>query len=381
MSHADLFEFPEFSGTLRFMRNKRKKIVSSACFIGVTGKGIISFGSGQPDLPPPQEIFKDINAKRLFKYGLLKGEFALRQALAKQYPHAGPEDFVITNGAYEALDLIFRALYQKYGKVKILLCRPYYYSYLPIVKLAGLEPVFLDLKDGKIDLADFKKKSKMRGIKAVLINSPSNPTGRVEELATLHAIEKITAKAGIYVISDEVYKDMIYERENYLIQGSHVITVNSFSKTYAMCGLRIGYLFARDPHIVEGVVDIKVHTSMNTNILAQEMALSALKAPKSFVTAQTAIWKKRRDYIYNAMLAMGFQLSKPEGAFYVLPKIKNSARVVEDLYYDYNVIVYDGAWFGAPGHIRLSYALELPKIKEGLARIKKYLEGKESWLK
>lgn len=358
---------------------KRKKITSSACFIGVNGKGIISFGSGQPDLPPPQEIFKNIGAKRLFKYGLLKGEFDLRQALAKQYPHARPEDFVITNGASEALDLVFRALYKKYGKVKILLCRPYYYSYLPIVELAGLQPVFIDLKDGKIDIVEFKKK--IKGVKAVLINSPSNPTGRVEELATLRAIEKITAKAGVYVISDEVYKDLIYERENYLIKGSHVITINSFSKTYAMCGLRIGYLFARDPRIVEGVVDIKVHTSMNTNVLAQEMALRALKTPKSFVTAQTAIWKQRRDYIYNAMLAMGFELSKPEGAFYVLPKIKNSARVVEDLYYDHDVIVYDGAWFGAPGRIRLSYALELPKIKEGLARIEKYLKGKEGWLK
>jgi aspartate aminotransferase len=360
---------------------KRKKITSSSCFIGVNGKGIISFGSGQPDLPPPREIFKNIGTKRLFKYGLVKGDLDLRRALAKQYPHAGPEDFVITNGASEALDLIFRAFYQQYGKVKILLCRPYYYSYLPMVELAGLEPIFLNLKEGKIDLDDFKNKIKIKGVKAVLINSPSNPTGRVEELATLRAIEKITAKAGVYVISDEVYKDMIYERENYLIKGSHVITVNSFSKTYAMCGLRIGYLFARDPRIVEGVVDIKVHASMNTNVLAQEMALRALKTPKSFVTAQTTIWKQRRDYIYGAMLAMGFELSKPEGAFYVLPKIKNSAQVVEDLYYDYNVIVYDGAWFGAPGHIRLSYALNLPKIKEGLARIEKYLEGKEGWLK
>lgn len=360
---------------------KRKKIVSSAAFIGVNGKGIISFGSGQPDLPPPQEIFKNIGAKRLFKYGLLKGELSLREALAKQYPHAGPEDFVITNGASEALDLVFRMLYQKYGKVKILLCRPYYYSYLPIVELAGLEPVFLDLKEGKIDIDEFKKKIKDPRIKAVLINSPSNPTGRVEELSTLRAIEKITAREGVYVISDEVYKDMIYERENYLIKGSHVITVNSFSKTYAMCGLRIGYFFARDPRIIEGVVNIKAHTSMNTNVLAQEMALRALKVPKKFVEQQTAVWKQRRDYIYNAMCDMGFQLSKPEGAFYVLPKMKHSARVVEDLYYDHKVIVYDGAWFGAPDHIRLSYALELPKIKEGLARIGNYLKGKEDWLK
>ena len=360
------------------MSTKRKKITSSAYFIGVNNDKVISFGSGQPDLPPPKEIFKNVDSKRLFRYGLIKGEIELREALAKQYPKAKAEDFVITNGASEALDLTFRAIYQMYGRVKVLLCRPYYYSYPPIVEFAGLEPVYIDLKDGKIDIGDFKKK--IKDVKAVLINSPSNPTGRVEELKTLRAIEKVAAQAGVYVISDEVYKDLIYERENYLIKGERVVTINSFSKTYSMCGLRVGYLFARDSRIVEGVVDIKVHTSMNTNVLAQEMALRATKVPRSFVTHQTAIWKQRRDYIYEALLAMGFKLSRPEGAFYVLPKIKNAARVVEDLYYDHDVIVYDGAWFGAPGRIRLSYALELPKIKEGLSRIAKYLKGKEDWL-
>jgi aspartate aminotransferase len=342
------------------------------------GNGIISFGSGQPDLAPPKEIFKNLGRSRLFKYGLIKGDIGLREALSKQYPGAEAEDFVITNGASEALDLVFRSIYRMHGKVKVLLCRPYYYSYPPIVEFAGLEPVYTDLKEGKIDIKDFEKKIKT--VKAVLVNSPSNPTGRVEELATLRMIEKITAKLGVYVISDEVYKDLIYERENYLLKGGHVITINSFSKTYSMCGLRVGYLYAKDQRIIECVVALKVHTSMNTNVLGQEMALRATKAPRSFVARQTAIWKQRRDYIYNGMLAMGFDLWKPEGAFYVLPKIKNSGRVVEDLYYDHNVIVYDGAWFGAPGRIRLSYALELPKIKEGLLRISKYIKGKKSWL-
>ena len=360
------------------MPTKRRKITSPAYFVGMDGGGIISFGSGQPDLPPPKEIFENVANKRLFRYGLIKGDINLREALSKQYPNADPEDFVITNGASEALDLVFRAMHQMYGKVKVLVCRPYYYSYLPIIELAGLEPVYTDLKKGKIDIRDFEKK--IKSVKAVLINSPSNPTGRVEEIVTLHAIEKIAAKLGVYVISDEVYKDLIYERENYLIKGRHVITINSFSKTYSMCGLRIGYLFAQDPRIVEGVVGLKVHTSMNTNILGQEMALRATKVPRSYVAHQTAIWKQRRDYIYRGLIAMGFDLWKPEGAFYVLPKIKNSGRVVEDLYYDHNVIVYDGAWFGAPGRVRLSYALKLSKIREGLSRIGRYLKGRENWL-
>jgi aspartate aminotransferase len=356
-----------------------KKIESPASFIGVNGKGVISFGSGQPDLPPPAHIFKKLDTPRLFKYGLIQGDEALRTALAKEYPGARAKDFVITNGASEALDLVFRAIHELEGAVGVMICRPYYYSYPPIVQFAGLKPVYTQLKKGKIDLEDFKKK--LPHVKAVLINSPSNPTGRVEELATLREIEKLCAKRQVYIISDEVYKDLIYGRENYLLKGSHVITINSFSKTYSMCGLRVGYLWSRDPKIVQSVVDLKVHTSMNTNLLGQEMALSAMHTPKSFIAKQRRVWQKRRDALYGGLISLGFDLWKPEGAFYVLPRIKNSGRVVSELYHKHNVIVYDGAWFGAPEHIRLSYALNVEDIKEGLRRIQKYLKGKEHWLK
>lgn len=362
------------------MQKKRRiPITSPAAFIGMDGNGIISFGSGQPDLAPPSEIFKGIETPRLFKYGLIKGDERLRAKLAKEYPHADAEDFIITNGASEALDLTFRAIRELHGKCKVLLCKPYYYSYPPGVRLAGLTPVYTQLKEGKIDIEDFKKK--VKGVKAVLINSPSNPTGRVEDLKTLHEIEKITKKLGVYVISDEVYKDLIYGRENYLIQGPHVITINSFSKTYSMCGLRVGYMWSRDRRIIQTAVDIKVHTSMNTNVLGQEMALRAMDVPRSFIKKQTNIWEKRRDAIYEGLTKLGFSVWKPEGAFYVLPKIKHSGKVVEDLFYEHDVIVYDGAWFGAPGRIRLSYALDLSRIQEGLSRIEEYLKGKEEWLR
>jgi len=131
---------------------------------------------------------------------------------------------------------------------------------------------------------------------------------------------------------------------------------------------------------VDRAIDIKVHTSMNTNTLAQEMALRAMDVPQSFVDRQTKIWRERRDFICDGLANLGFSLWKPEGAFYVLPKIKDSGRVVSELFYKHKVITYDGAWFGAPGRIRLSYALDVEKIKEGLARIGTYLKGKENWL-
>src|SRR3990167_2488427 len=322
---------------------KIMELTSPACFIGKQGAGVVSFGSGQPDLPPPKEAFENLDLTRDLRYGLIQGELKLREALSHEYPGSTADNFVITNGASEALDLIFRF----WGKgQKVLLPRPYYYSYLPIIQMAGMVPVFTDLVDGRINLGDFNKK--IGQCKAVLINSPSNPTGRVESVETLKAIEKTTQKLGVYVVSDEVYKDLIYERENYHIQGDHVITVNSFSKTYCMCGVRVGYLWSADKKVVEDVCEMKTHTSMNTNLVGQDMALSAMRAPKDFIAKQQKIWHERRDFIYKGLTDLGFELWKPEGAFYVLPKCKNTREFISVLFHEFKVITYLGEWFGAP---------------------------------
>ena len=345
------------------------KLKSPADFIGKQGKGVISFGSGQPDLPPPKEAIQGIDITRDLRYGLIQGETELREALAREYPGSTAENFVITNGASEALDLIFR----NWGKgEKVLLPRPYYYSYPPIVKMAGMVPVYTDLVDGRIDLDDFK--SKIKGCRAVLINSPSNPTGRVEAIDTLKVIERLTQELGVYVVSDEVYKDLIYERENYHIKGLHVITVNSFSKTYCMCGVRVGYLWSSDQGVVERTFEMKTHTSMNTNLVGQDMAMCAMKAPKSYIAKQQQIWRERRDHIFKGLKELGFDLWTPEGAFYVFPRCKSVKDFVRLLYHEYKVITYPGDWFGAPDRMRLSYALDIKEIEEGLGRIKQAMK-------
>ncbi|HLC46931.1 MAG TPA: aminotransferase class I/II-fold pyridoxal phosphate-dependent enzyme [Candidatus Nanoarchaeia archaeon] len=347
--------------------------LSPASFIGVSGNGIISFGSGQPDMPPPKEVFEVLKTFREFKYGMVKGQLDLRTALAKQYPNADPEQFVITNGASEAIDLVLRAIHDNGGK-RILLPRPYYYSYPHNVRLAGMEPVYTDLVKGKIDIGDFRHK--VKGCAAVLINSPSNPTGTVQEIETLKEIERITQELNIIVISDEVYKDIIYTRENYLIQGPHVVTVNSFSKTFAMCGYRIGYLWTTDAELVKRIVEMKSHTSMNTCILGQAMALAATQSDPRYISEQRKVWKERRDMIVSGLRALGLELWEPEGAFYVLPKIpvKDVERFHKELYEKHKVITYLGEWFGAPGRLRFSYALDTDKILEGMKRLKKCME-------
>lgn len=353
-----------------------EKPLSPAMFIGINGEDYISFGSGQPDLPPPKQIYEMLPEYKDFKYGTIQGQPKLRQSLSEQYPKSTADNFVITNGASEALDLTLRVLsgLGDKSKNKVLLPRPYYYSYPYNVEYAGMQPVYTDLKKGRIDLDDFAKK--IGDCKAVIINSPSNPTGRVEDIDTLKHIEALTQKLGVYVISDEVYKDLIYVRENYLIKGPHVITINSFSKTYAMCGFRVGYLWSPGKQIVDKVIQIKTHTSMNTNILGQEMAYAATKVPREVIDAQLEIWRHRRDMIYEGLCGLGLDLWKPEGAFYVLPKVAEPQDFVLTLFHEYKVITYLGEWFGAPDRVRLSYALDAEKIEGGLKRIKQYLDSK-----
>ena len=342
---------------------------SPAMFIGVQGHGIISFGSGQPDLPPPQEVYRVLPKFHAFKYGLIPGEVNLRKAVAKhhgcKYDHV-----VITNGASEALDLCYSAILRP--KDKILLTKPYYYSYKPLVERRHAQPVFTELVKGKIDMDDVDKK--IRGCKAFLINSPANPTGSVQTKKTIKQIEKLTKDLGIYLLSDEVYDHLIYDGEHYSPQGNHVININSFSKTFSMCGIRVGYCYTTN-QILKDIIEIKTHSSMNTSTVAQDMALAALKVPKSYVEKELKIWRSRRNLIYGLLQDLSLDAWKPEGAFYVYPEVKNPDKVMIDLFKKHKVITYTGNWFGSNNRIRLSYALDEEKIVEGMKRIKTYLSS------
>src|SRR3989344_4510147 len=152
-----------------------QEITGPAFFIGQGAQtgDLISFGSGQPDLPPPPSAFAVLEHFRQFKYGSIQGELALREAIAKEYPSATPEEVVVTNGASEAIDLVLRAIAEPGGRVA--LPRPYYYSYPHNVRLAGRTPAYYDLEKGKINYDTFEKA--VQGCRAVMINSPSNPTG------------------------------------------------------------------------------------------------------------------------------------------------------------------------------------------------------------
>ena len=359
---------------LCYNRPMHPQITSPAFFIGQGNDDLISFGSGQPDLPPPPAAFKALEHYKSFKYGLVQGQEPLRAAIAKEHPSASPDEIVVTNGASEAIDLVLRAISPPAGGAggRVALPRPYYYSYPHNVALAGMTPVYYDLERGKINFDTFEKA--VQGCRAVMINSPSNPTGTVQEIETLRKIEELCNNLGIYVLSDEVYKDLIYVRQNYPMKGKRVVTINSFSKTYAMCGMRLGYFHTLDRELVERVVEMKSHTSMNTSLASQAMGLAAMGERSTYVASHLPIWRERRDRMYEGMKKLGLDLWEPEGAFYVLPKFKNPERVMHDLYYNYDIITYSGVWFGAPNRLRFSYALDVKKIVEGLARVGTFLQ-------
>ncbi|WP_455367789.1 pyridoxal phosphate-dependent aminotransferase [[Eubacterium] cellulosolvens] len=341
---------------------------SPRIFIGVEGDGLISFGSGAPDLPPPEQVFKILPNFKFFKYSLVQGQASLRSALAKIHRNS-PGNIVITNGASEALDLCFTSLL-KPGE-KVLLTRPYYYAYPPLVSLNKGQTVYTNLVKGKIDFNDLDKK--IRGCKAALINSPANPTGSVQSPKILRRVERLCRDLRVFLLFDEVYSSLIYEGEHYQPQGEYTININSFSKTFAMCGLRVGYLYSANKEVIDQIVEMKNYKSMNTCLLAQEMANEALKAPRSYIARQLKTWRERRDMIYAGLQELGLELWNPEGAFYVFPKVDNGKKTVLDLYRKYKVITYLGEWFGVKNRIRLSYALDKLKIEEGLKRIKEYL--------
>lgn len=349
------------------------KITSPSFFLGKNFEGLISFGAGQPDLLPPEFVSKITPEREDFYYGPIQGNLDLRKSLAKKIDGYDADQFVITNGGSEALDLIFRLVVLRKGsKVKILLPKPYYYSYVHLAKMAGLEIDYYTLVDGKIDLDVFR--DQLKGCAIVLTNSPSNPLGSVQSDEILLEVERLVEKEGAYLVADEVYRELLTKKP-VAYRYENTMVIDSFSKTFCMCGARVGYLYSKNKKLIEQIVDMKTHTSMNTSKFSQRLALAALNVDEDYVEKQRLIWKERRDFFYKKMLSLGLDPIKPEGAFYLFLPLKQASRAVVDLFEKYKLIVYDGQWFGAPDLLRFSYALDIKVMEQGIDRFEKFLKN------
>ena len=364
------------------------------------GLDVVGFGAGEPDFDTPQHI-KDaaiaaINQGKT-KYTPASGTLELKQAICRKFKRDNgldyePANIVVSNGAKHSLVNVFMAICDPGDEV--IIPAPYWVSYPEMVKIADGVPVILPTKeenDFKFSIEDLKAVITPK-TRAIIINSPSNPTGMVYTEEELRAIAQVAVEHDIYVVSDEIYEHLTYEGKPVSIAtfGDAIkdltIVVNGVSKTYAMTGWRIGYT-ASNAALAKVMGNVQSHATSNPNTIAQAAAVAALDGPTETVEMMRSAFLERRNYMVERINRMdGVSCLCPHGAFYVLMNISKligkeiagctiggSDDFANAFLEKANVAVVPGSGFGADGYVRWSYATSMESIKEGLDRLEKFL--------
>ena len=364
-------------------------ISAKAKYLKSQGHNVIDFGAGQPDFEPSehvkQAIIKSLEKKGYAKYTASSGIAELKKAIVEKLKKDNNIEYtekqiIVSCGAKHSLYNIMHALLDKGDEV--IIPSPYWVSYPEMVKLAEGIPVFVEtdnefkIKANKIEEAVTDK------TKIIIINSPSNPTGAVIDDEELKKIAEIAVKHNIFVVSDEIYEKIVFGKKHLSIASLNedikklTITVNGISKAYAMPGLRIGYA-AGDEEIIKAMSRLQDQSTSNPTSIIQEAAVEAIKGQQEDLEKMRKEFEKRRDFIVDALNKMGFTCPKPEGAFYVFPKLpkgyEDSVKFTEELLEKEKIAVVPGIYFGKEGYIRLSYACSIEEIKDGMERIKRFL--------
>lgn len=365
------------------------------------GEDAVGFGCGEPDFDTPQYI-KDAAIEAMMKgqtkYTPAAGTMELRRAVSEKFLRENgikyePSQIVVSNGAKHSLMNTFLVLLNPQDEV--LIPAPYWVSYPEMVKLADGVPVVVNTSeenDFKATVEDFKKALTPK-TKAIILNSPSNPTGMVYSEVELRKIADFAVENNLYVISDEVYEHLIYEGKHISIASlsedikERTVTINGVSKTYAMTGWRIGFAAANEK-IAKAMASIQSHGASNPNSIAQAAAVAALSGGLSDVRKMCVEFKKRRDFLVDAINKIdGVSCRKPQGAFYIMMNIDGiigksyngqkieSADDFAKLFLDAEkVAIVPGTGFGAPGYVRWSYAVDMESIEKGIERLENFLK-------
>lgn len=361
------------------------------------GVDVINLSVGQPDYATPQAI-KDaavtaIQNDQVNGYTATEGVLPLRQAIAANLAtlhgvQVDPSQVVVTTGAKMALYALFQVLLNPGDEV--LLPAPYWVSYSEQVKLAGGQPIEVaptaSLKVTPTQLAQ----ALTPATKAVVLNSPQNPSGTTYTQAELQAIGEFAVAHDLTVVADEIYGELLYDTSHVAPSmlgisteiDDHTVLINGVSKTYAMTGWRIGYAVA-NAKIASALKTVLSHMTGNPAAVSQAAATAALTGDQSAVTQMKAGFKRRRDAIYPQLAALpGFKLTKPAGAFYFFPdvtaamalkRVKNTTDFVALMLDEAHVATVTGEAFGLPGHVRLSYATDLATLQRAMDRLKDWL--------
>ncbi|MEN6623357.1 MAG: pyridoxal phosphate-dependent aminotransferase [Smithella sp.] len=373
-------------------------ITAKANSLRAEGRDVIGFGAGEPDFDTPENIksaaIRAIEAG-FTKYTPVGGTDELKDAIIAKLKRDNALEFkrsqiVVSCGAKHTLYNLAQALFETGDEV--IIPAPYWVSYPDIVVLAGGTPVIVDTfeKDGFKMKPEQLKAAVTARTRAVIINSPSNPTGAAYSPEELKALAAVLLDKEIFVICDDIYEKILYADFPFANMAQaepkikdRTIVVNGVSKAYAMTGWRIGYA-AGPEQIIAAISKIQSQNTSNPASISQKAAVEALNGDQNVVTRMVAEFRQRRDIIVKLLNDIeGIKCMSPEGAFYVFPnvsgiygrsfqgtKITNSTELINYLLDEANVATIPGAAFGNDSHIRLSYATSLKNIEEGLKRIK-----------
>lgn len=356
--------------------------------------GVLRLTLGEPDFTTPDHVKEA--AKRAIDqnqsyYTGMSGLMTLRQAASDfvrekyQLDYNPENEILVTIGATEALSATLTAILEEGDKV--LLPAPAYPGYEPIVNLVGAEIVEIDTtENGFVLTPEMLEKAIIEQgdkLKAVILNYPANPTGITYSREQLEALGDVLRKYEIFVVCDEVYSELTYTGENHVSLGTmlrdQAIIINGLSKSHAMTGWRLGFIFAPANFTAQL---IKSHQYLVTaaNTMAQHAAVEALTAGKNDAEPMKKEYIQRRDYIIEKMTDLGFEIIKPDGAFYIFAKIpagynQDSFAFLKDFAYKKAVAFIPGAAFGqyGEGYVRLSYAASMETIREAMKRLEEYM--------
>ena len=365
----------EESATLRLadMTNELKR----------QGKDILSFNLGEPDFNTPSNIIEA--AEKALKsgkthYAPAAGIPELRDAIAAKLKNdnkldATGKQVLVTPGAKQAVFYVAFSLLEEGDEAIIF--DPGWVSYDACVKMSGGKPVWVKTNDdGSLpkDLAKhINKKTKL-----VILNSPNNPSGAVLDKKDLRMVADLAKDHGFYVLSDEIYEKIVYDvmaSSIGEILPDQTVTINGFSKAYAMAGWRIGYT-AAPKQVFQNMLKVQQHTATSPTTFVQYGALAAITGPQDSVEKMCCQFKERRDVVIKGLRDMGLKCEMPRGAFYAWPKVEGSSEKWAEEFLEAGVGLTPGSAFGpnSDDHLRMSYASSMSDIRKGLERMKGLLK-------
>jgi len=363
------------------------------------GVDVVSFAAGEPDFDTPDFIKQaaiDALGQGFTKYTPTAGIPELREAICAKLARDNhltyaPDQVLVSVGAKHSLYNIFQALLNEGDEVIIL--SPYWVSYPEMVQLAGGKPVIIETReeDGFAPDPEVIRKALTPRTKALIINSPSNPSGVVLSRDTLAKIAEAVRGHDCLLVSDDIYEKLLYAGEFSNIGNvapdlvSRLVVVNGMSKAFSMTGWRLGYA-AGPKWLISGMQMIQDQSTSNPSSFSQKAAVAALKGPESLFEPMVKEYRARRDMVVEALNSMdGVRCRTPEGAFYVLPNIsglygrfykgtplKGSLQVSEILLNDFRIAAVPGAPFGVDANIRLSFATSREQLRKGLERFREF---------